>query len=216
MTRAAAFLALAFVLFTSIPSASAQQKPSDASAGESKCEATTEDYAVYSAILKNLGHPEDPEEEWRDKTQMIIKDQTVSGPSSMMNGNTSLWGFRSASKQAPVPETVEAFNQRTKASCQLKTSLDSSLTYTLVSDDDVSKLFKKGRGDDGWAKFYKEYPKSSGYWDFSAVGYNKVGAEALVYVGHHCGFLCGTGHMVLLAKENGSWVVKNRVMLWIS
>jgi hypothetical protein len=216
MTRASAFLAVAFVLGTGIPLASAQQQPSDASAGESKCEATTEDYAVYSAIVKNLGRPEDPEEEWRDKAQMIIGDKTAYGPNSKMNANTNLWGFRSSSKQAPVRETVEAFEQRTKASCQLKPSLDASLTYTLVSADDFSNLFKKGVGGDGWAKFYKKYPNSSGYWEFSAVGYDKISAEALVYVGHHCGWLCGTGHLVLLAKENGSWVVKNRVMLWIS
>ena len=218
MTRASAFLAVAFVLCTGIPLASAQQQPSDASAGESKCEATTEDYAVYSAVLKALCRGEDLEEKGRDKAQ-IIKDETLSGlsdPSSRMNVNASLWEFRSGYKQAPLPETVDAFNQRAKASCQLKPHLDGSLTYTLVSDGDVSQLFKEGVGGDGWAKFYKKYPNSSGYWEFSAVGYDKISAEALVYVGHHCGWLCGTGHLVLLAKENGSWVVKNRVMLWIS
>lgn len=216
MSHANAFLAVTFVLSIGIPTGSAQKPSPGSFATEAQCVTTPEDYAVYSAIVKNLGHPEDPEEEWRDKTQFILRDKTVSGTDSMMNGDTHLWGFRSASKQGPTPETVEAFNLRTKASCQLKASLDSSLTYTLVADDDVSKLFKKRAGGDGWTEFYAKYPKSSGYWNFSAVGYDKAGAEALVYVGHGCGWLCGTGHMVLLAKENGSWIVKNRVMLWIS
>jgi hypothetical protein len=75
-------------------------------------------------------------------------------------------------------------------------------------------LQKKGAA--GWKDYFKRYPKSSGYWSFSPVGYDTKGSEALVYVGHHCGGRCGTGQLELLAKENGHWIVKNRVMLWIS
>lgn len=41
--------------------------------------------------------------------------------------------------------------------------------------------------------------------NFSAVGYSKDHKEALIYLGHYCGSLCGTGHLVLLAKENETW-----------
>jgi hypothetical protein len=71
----------------------------------------------------------------------------------------------------------------------------------------------------GWEGFYKKYPKSAGFWQFSRPGYNFTRDEALLYVGHSCGGLCGTGHLDLLSQQNeqnGQWTVKNRMMLWIS
>lgn len=185
--------------------ASKIQPPAHAS-----CDTTAEDYLVYSAILADLGQPEDPEEEWRDKTKIVISDATDTSE----NGDNKGWGFRSRSKQSPLPETIRNFNSRAKYTCHLEAGFTAKIPLTLAASDALTKIFKK-RGD-GWKRFYALYPNSSGYWGFSNVGYSDNGQEALVFVGHHCGWLCGTGHLFLLAKEDGAWVVKNRVMLWIS
>ena len=39
--------------------------------------------------------------------------------------------------------------------------------------------------------------------EVSAVGFNRDGTRALVYVGHHCGSLCGSGRYHLLVKKDG-------------
>jgi hypothetical protein len=39
----------------------------------------------------------------------------------------------------------------------------------------------------------------------SAVGFDRDGTRALVYVGHHCGNLCGGGGYHLLVKKDGKW-----------
>lgn len=176
-----------------------------------ECVLTPEDYAVYSAILIDRGKPEDPEERWDDKPDLIISE--VTDPRE--DGRSNMWGFRSNSKQKPSDDTVEHFNSRQKSSCHLKPQLDAAISYRFLSQEDEDKFFKK-KGPRGWQDFYKKYPKSSGFWSLSPVGCDTSGTEALVYVGHHCGGLCGTGHLVLLAKESGHWAVKNRVLLWIS
>jgi len=173
------------------------------------CELNPEDYAVYSAILDDLGRPEDPEEEWRGRAEMVLADRTV-----YYSGAGGAWGFRSNSKQAPLPQTVTNFEARVKSVCTVQPLFTSKLSPRIVSSVEISDFFKK-KGD-GWEGFYRKYPKSSGYWAFSPVGYSNDSLEALVYVDHSCGYLCGTGHLVLLEKENGAWIVKNRVMLWIS
>lgn len=174
------------------------------------CQFTDEDYAVYSAVLDNLGRPEDPEEEWRDKRETILADSTIPGENPGGNG----WGFRSASKRAPTPQTIRNYNARSANICHLQSRFTAKISPSLISRESLEKNFmKKG---DGWSRFYKDHPDAAGYWDFSAVGYSEDHQEALLYLGHHCGPLCGTGHLVLLERENDIWVVKNRLALWIS
>jgi hypothetical protein len=201
-------------LFFVIPMAamtSSADQVKDTPAPSEECVLSLEDYAVYSAVLLDRGKPEDPEERWDDKPDLIISDVTDSGE----DGKSRMWGFRSVSKQNPSNDTVEHFNSRRQSPCQLKPQLSAAILYRFLSKKEHDNFFKK-KGVGGWKDFYKRYPKSSGFWSFSLVGYDTNGTEALVYVGHHCGGLCGTGHLVLLAKEDGNWMVRNRVMLWIS
>ncbi len=86
-----------------------------------------------------------------------------------------------------------------------------------MPSEEKSGYFKRDRKHgDGWQEFYKNHPKAAGFWTFSRPGYNPARDEALLYVTHNCGWLCGTGHLYLLAKEDGRWKVKNRLFLWIS
>ena len=174
---------------------------------ESYCEATTEDYAVYTAIIHDLGGPEDPEEAWQGK-ELLITDQTAAY--ELKEGQIGMWGFHSKSTAAPSGATVADFKAKSNHLCAIKPFENSELIDHVV----LNKYFQKGH--DGWEKFYKQHPKAAGYWDFSLSGHNSAGDEALVYVGHHCGWLCGTGHLYLLKKQDGNWKVINRLMLWIS
>jgi hypothetical protein len=175
-----------------------------------ECVLSDEDYKVFSAVVDGLGRPEDPEEAWKSK-EILVSDLTAQpDPTESKWGP---WGFRSNSNAAPAKETEGAFKLRAHDICKIEAKLQPANPYKLAEHDKVNKIFKKG----GWKEFYKQYPNAAGYWDFSHPGYNKAGTEAVLYVGHYCGGLCGTGHLFFLTKDDdGQWRVKNRLMLWIS
>jgi hypothetical protein len=56
--------------------------------------------------------------------------------------------------------------------------------------------------------------------EVSAIGFNRDRTRALVYVGHHCGSLCGGGAYHLLVKKEGKWQVdreyRGMSCLWAS
>src|SRR5262245_49864995 len=74
--------------------------------------------------------------------------------------------------------------------------------YELISSDELKSIFEQG----GWEKFYERYPDSRGWIDLSAVGFNSDKTVAVVYMGHHCGSLCGGGGFHVLQKKNDKWV----------
>jgi len=208
MNRAVSIYSALLVAMVSLVAAPAQAQAANS---PSACAISSEDYAVYSAVLQNRGQPEDPEERWDNKPEVLIADTTETA----QDAGSNMWGFRSSSKQVPGKETIANFNEHRSSTCSLQKNFDPAITYSLLSKDELDGNFKK-KGPAGWSAFYKKHPKASGYLSFSSVGYSSSGTEALVYLGHYCGGLCGTGHLILLAKENGQWVVKNRLMMWIS
>jgi hypothetical protein len=73
-----------------------------------------------------------------------------------------------------------------------------------------------GQNQDGWQLFYEQYPDAPGITTLSRVGFNYAFDQALVYVGTLSHYLAGAGYYVLLKKVNGSWIVDQQVMSWIS
>jgi hypothetical protein len=74
------------------------------------------------------------------------------------------------------------------------------------------EIFKQ---PDGWKAFYDKYPGSVGYVSLSRVGFSMEMNQAVVYVAHWCGGLCGKGKLVLLQKQNGVWKITKEMLLWI-
>lgn len=179
-----------------------------------QCELSEEDYSVFTAVIEGLGNPEDPEEAWHGKEILVVD---LTGAGEVDKGQWNGWGLRSKSKAAPSGETRADYEAKSKDSCRLKTGWGDARLYTPVRSEEVSGYFRRDRKHgDGWQAFYESHPKAAGYWSFSRPGYDAAHDEALVYVTHSCGWLCGTGHVYLLSKQNGRWKVKNRLFLWIS
>ena len=203
------------VLFTCLLTAGfncqAQTSASESKISGTKCDLTSEDYAVYTSVVQNLGVPEDPEEAWSGK-EILIADQTA-----QTSKDEIAWsglGMRSRSDEKPKEETLADFRQKSSAKCTIETHFSDSSHYSLLQQQELDKTFE--HGPRGWTDFYKKHPKAGGYWDFSRPGYDAKAQEAVLYVGHHCGGLCGTGHLFLLRKKDGNWKVVARSMLWIS
>jgi len=64
--------------------------------------------------------------------------------------------------------------------------------------------------------FEARFPNNLGYFVVSHVGLNLDKTEALVYVDHFCGGLCGGGGYVLMRKVGGVWHVVDQHNTWVS
>jgi len=64
--------------------------------------------------------------------------------------------------------------------------------------------------------FDARFPDNFGYFIVSHVGLNLNKTEALLYVDHFCGGLCGGGEYVLMRKVNGVWHLVDQHGTWVS
>ena len=87
--------------------------------------------------------------------------------------------------------------------------------HRFVSTEELERAI----GQAQWDRFREQYPDSKGWVDLSAVGFSPDKTVAVVYVGHHCGQLCGGGNFHVLEKREGKWVPlewKGDTCSWIS
>jgi len=64
--------------------------------------------------------------------------------------------------------------------------------------------------------FEARFPNNFGYFVVSHIGLNLNKTEALLYVDHFCGGLCGAGEYILMRNVNGVWHVVNQHRAWVS
>jgi hypothetical protein len=64
--------------------------------------------------------------------------------------------------------------------------------------------------------FQTRFPDNFGYFVVSHAGLNLGKTEAILYVDHFCGGLCGSGDYFLMRKLNGVWHVVERHTVWIA
>ena len=110
--------------------------------------------------------------------------------------------------------TTESFRARNDASYPVQPGMHLGSPYVLMTQDEMTLMFSQNR--DGWQAFYGQYPDAPGITSLSRVGFNTALDQALVYVGTMSHYLAGAGYFVLLKKVNGSWIVDQQVMTWIS
>lgn len=109
-------------------------------------------------------------------------------------------------------ETLDSYMDRNAQSSQLSPDMDLGVGYVLLSSDEMSNIFLQ---PDGWDVFHQKYSRA-GYQVFSRVGFNNTLDQAVIYVGQMAGPLMGSGNYYLLEKENGEWILKEQIMVWIS
>jgi hypothetical protein len=64
--------------------------------------------------------------------------------------------------------------------------------------------------------FEARYPDNIGFFVVSHVGLNLKKTEALLYIDHFCGGLCGGGAYVFMRKVSGVWYVVDLRSTWVS
>lgn len=179
-----------------------------------------ETYRVYNAVIADMFAGDSVTFDTRAKVkQLILRDQTTSeyaGHGSKENWDSVKERFRGKLAE----DTIADYDAKLKSPTALKRSFDLDLKYSFLSKKESDAIFDSGGNfdhtRDNWTKFYEKYPDSGGFIMLSNVGFSKTGDQALVYVVHWCGDLCGTGHYVLLSKDEDKWKVDEKAMIWIS
>lgn len=173
-----------------------------------------EEYAVYAAVIDNMFAGDIVTFDTQSKVRiLVIEDKTVSGANADIGEENEgerlkQVGFSPILSQ----ETIDDYVAKNAKSHQLTKSLDIKLKYTLISKEKIEQIF------DGLpsSEFYRQFPDSGGYIALSRAGLNIRGDQALVYMHHICGGLCGSGHYLALVKKNGEWVVQQNFRSWVS
>ena len=160
----------------------------------------SEEYVVYSHLI----------ESWyvNDNIRLIVIEDT---------NEPSLWSESLENELEPLDvteEMIEVFKTRNMRPVSLKRLLSLSVPYVLIGSKEMEDIFQIDR--DGWDEFYQRYPDSPGTITLSRVGFNSYMNRALVYIGIQSHWRAGSGHFVLLLKENAAWKVQGETMIWIS
>ncbi len=158
-----------------------------------------EEQAVYSFFLDDSDGPALILQE----TSSNISELTPQEMREQIKGS-----FKTVSK-----DTIDSYLVRNQGTTQLSPTMDLGVEYILVTSDQLSEITRQPN----WGELLTEkYPGSHGYTIFSRIGFNNTLDQAVVYVGGVKGPMMGAGYYYLMEKQNGEWVIKEQVMVWIS
>jgi hypothetical protein len=147
-----------------------------------------EAYAVFSAIL-----PMDWPWQVAKAQSLVIRDETKAYEMCLRPD---------ADSETVVGPAISEYVRLNEKPWRLQRRLSIEKSYDLVAYDEIQKSVSNGN----WENFYKLHPKSGGWIELSAVGFNADKTVAVVYMGHYCGMLCGGGRFYVLQKKDGKWV----------
>jgi hypothetical protein len=147
-----------------------------------------EAYEVYSAIIPL----EWPLRDAHAKT-LIIQNETK-GYEMCLRPETE-W-------QEKIGPAISDYVRANAKPSLLQPRIKAGVPYRLIIADELRSTIQTS----GWEGFYQRYPDSGGWMELSAVGFNVNKTVAVVYMGHHCGPLCGGGRFHVLEKKDGKWV----------
>lgn len=164
---------------------------------------SAEEYAVYSAVIANM---------FETKVEfLVIQDATATDFTEDHSKQHDPYFRRMFPTLAKG--VVKDYTAKNNKPVRLKDSFKLNIKHVLVDKQEIVKIFK---GPGSWEDFYKRYPDSSGLIVLSRVGFNPAMNQAMIYIEHSCGGLCGTGHYVLLEKTSDNWRVVQQIMVWVS
>src|SRR5215510_6787185 len=171
-----------------------------------------EEYAIYGAVIRNMFAGDRVTFDTQAKVKLlVIEDRTVSEHFNAAAGENETERLKQIFSPPISQEIIDDYVAKNAKSHQLTNSLDIKLKYTLIPKEKIKPI--TGLDSD---EFHKQYPDSGGYISLSRVGFNANSDQALAYMQHVCGGLCGSGHYLLLVKKNKEWVVQKQFVSWES
>ena len=168
---------------------------------------TNDDAAVYAALFKDLYDPA------KDHPIFLIEETAIGVPPGLV-AKVDVQGEQTSRFLSHLsPETKQDYTDRNKEHMRLPSPCRFAPSCVV---GDITDLAAKVKNDRAWRGFFKKYPNSPGLVVVSRIGFNRDHTEAVVYTGRACGSLCGEGEYARLVKLNGSWVVDDHTVVWLS
>jgi len=174
-----------------------------------------DEYLIYTAVIHYMfaGNKVTFDTQAHVKL-LVISDQTANDNFSVYTKD-EIWRYLLANFPSASQETIVNYIEKNKEKHRLNNSFDLKMKYVLVERQEIERqIFSESTN--GWEEFYKKYTGSAGYVGLSRVGFNYKTNQALVYMEHMCGGLCGSGHYLLLIKDKYGWKVVLQYRRWIS
>ena len=134
----------------------------------------------------------------------IIKSDSALGNLLIILNDTTVYGHI---------ESIHVDNIREKSHELLNQTVND---YN--SKNGSSIKLKKIPGIDNfvWRSEYTGDGRNSVNITLSRIGYGDSNTQAIVSMGELFAPLAGSGTLFYLKKENGTWIIKSKIMLWIS
>lgn len=175
-----------------------------------------EEYEVYSTVIKyfvGLFPNEKPPKVFVVKELTTDYSQMFDSDEIGLLDEKFVRYLEEAMKTEIDISVLRSFKKRNKKNQKVEKKFDVSQDIVIITNAQLEEIFS---GDGWWPDYYKKYPNSDGYHDFSRIGFSWDKKQAFVYYARHCGGLCGSGVLYLLHREKDEWIVKGRAMIWIS
>jgi hypothetical protein len=164
-----------------------------------------EEYAVYSAVIEALY--------LHDKIELIVVDDQTGLGYMAETGVDDKLEYARQKMPGLTPEIAADFKAQNQETYAVKSLFTLPCSYVLVSQAELQAIFQSRNG---WDEFYRRYPHAQGRLTLSKVGFSSQRDKALVYAGNRSDTLAGMGFLILLVEEDGDWIIKDTVMVWVS
>jgi len=193
-----AAVALTLLLHTATRSRAYQppvQQPEQAGADELKLTTAEEKdfYEIYSILLRTEMPPQ-----W-NITGWAITQETQTFPNrGSMSFSLNMCLQPTKDQEAIYLPLIADYVAKNKTKLVLERKFDLP-QYALIGLTEIKPLQQRSSVTAGFPF------DATVIFHVSAVGFNRDGTRALVYVGHDCGSLCGGGRYHLLVKKDGRW-----------
>lgn len=169
----------------------------------------TEEYTVYSALLKALYNES-------HEPNLTICRKTTADP---LNDR----GIRSLLKKSSSLDSLilHDFNARNETQFYIENRFDIERKINLVEEKEVKSITERALGEkdplgeNGWKEFRKIYGSSPLLY-LSRIGFNRQRSRALLLFGYQSGWLGGEGNYYILEKQSSGWKVRKKIRGWIS
>ncbi len=172
---------------------------------------TTEEYAIYSAILNAADNSTilNRKREFPSKGKIggtYVIQTTTSGTINnyyVKQADVCNDRFPSSSLK-PVFDNLLANNQRVYP---FRKHFNLISKYRMLSAKRFADFFKEKGGVVGFEDFRRRYGERSAYYILSRVGFNPQKTKALVYAFEYCSGICAFSRLIQLNKVRGKWKV---------
>jgi len=173
-----------------------------------------------------------PDEEYRffseirgtsPKANLVIAERTESvrivqpdDPNIILNSSTSVSKIKRHFR-ALLDETIADFNTKNSRSHLFENKFTFAGKYTFASADQLrATLHSPVHPYDQRRSFRSTFSGATGYYEFSRVGFNAAGDQALLYQVYECGEDCGSSTYYFYIKQNGAWKQKGKYVRFLS